>query len=62
MESTTLIGIVLIVLGFIDIVLGNFLIGPRLKGTPRGSVITTMTVLSGVLMQLVGAALIMGLL
>lgn len=62
METSTLVGIVLILLGITDVVLGNFVVGPRLKDTPRGSVITSMTILSGVLMQLAGAALLLDLL
>ena len=58
---STAIGIMLIIFGVLDIFLGNFVVGPRLKHTRRGSVITAMTILSGVLMQLAGAALILGL-
>ena len=61
MAVSTIIGVTLIVLGLIDVILGNFIVGPRLKDTARGSVITAMTILSGVLMQLAGAAFLLGI-
>ena len=59
--TATVVGWVLIILGIIDVILGNFVVGPRLKHTSRGSVITAMTLLSGILMQLSGVALLLEL-
>ncbi|MEM7253966.1 MAG: hypothetical protein AAF493_21315 [Pseudomonadota bacterium] len=62
MTATTIIGVILIVLGLVDVLLGNFVVGPKLRGTPRGGVITAMTIGSGILMQLAGAAMLLGML
>ncbi len=60
METSQIIGVVLIVAGLLDAAMGRFVVGPRVQDPAQRPMIVGSLVLSGVMMVLLGGALLGG--
>lgn len=60
METSEIIGLVLIAAGLLDAVMARFVVGPRIEDQRQRSMVVASLILSGVMMVLVGGAILGG--